>query len=86
MTVKAIFENVACLEELMTEKKPQKRLLENDSWLSIDEICQHLDISRDTTYKWLRKGMPAHKFGRHWKFKKNQVDAWIESGGAERKK
>jgi hypothetical protein len=29
------------------------------------------------------KGMPAHKIGRLWKFKKEQVDKWVESGGAE---
>ena len=27
--------------------------------------------------------MPAHKIGRLWKFKKDQVDKWVESGGAE---
>jgi len=26
--------------------------------------------------------MPAHRMGRLWKFKKSQVDAWVESGGA----
>ena len=30
-----------------------------------------------------RHGMPAHKIGRLWKFKKDQVDKWVESGGAE---
>jgi len=27
------------------------------------------------------KGMPAHKIGRLWKFKKVQVDEWVEKGG-----
>jgi len=26
--------------------------------------------------------MPAHRMGRLWKFKKDQVDAWVEAGGA----
>ena len=26
--------------------------------------------------------MPAHRVGRLWKFKKEQVDAWVEAGGA----
>ncbi|MEH5099315.1 excisionase family DNA-binding protein [Atlantibacter hermannii] len=30
---------------------------------------------RDTVYKWIaEKGMPAHKIGRLWKFKKDEVD------------
>ena len=29
-----------------------------------------------------RSAMPAHKMGRKWKFKREQVDAWVEAGGA----
>ena len=55
----------------------------NDRWLSVDEICKYLGISKDTVYKWIDKhGMPAHRMGRLWKFKKEQVDKWIEDGGA----
>lgn len=55
----------------------------NDRWLSVDEICKYLGVSKDTVYKWIDKqGMPAHRMGRLWKFKKDQVDAWVESGGA----
>lgn len=54
-----------------------------DRWLSVDEICRYLGVSKDTVYRWIdRFGMPAHRMGRLWKFKKNQVDAWIEAGGA----
>ncbi len=57
----------------------------DDRWLSVDEICAHLGISRDTVYKWIdRKGMPAHRVGRLWKFKKAEVDEWVRSGGANK--
>jgi ribosomal protein S16 len=26
--------------------------------------------------------MPAHRMGRLWKFKKEQVDSWVKAGGA----
>lgn len=55
----------------------------DDRWLSVDEICAHLGISRDTIYKWIdRKDMPAHRVGRLWKFKKDEVDDWVRTGGA----
>jgi len=58
-----------------------------DRWLSVDEICAHLGVSRDTVYKWIdRKGMPAHRAGRLWKFKRNDVDEWVRAGGAVGKK
>ena len=50
-----------------------------DRWLSVDEICKYLGVSSDTVYRWIdRFGMPAHRMGRLWKFKRDQVDA----GGA----
>ena len=54
-----------------------------DRWLSINEITKHLGISNDTVYKWIDKhGMPAHRMGRLWKFKKDEVDEWVKAGGA----
>ena len=52
-------------------------------WLSVDEIADYLGIKRDTVYKCLaEKGMPAHKIGRLWKFKKDEVDGWVRDGKA----
>ena len=59
-------------------------VLMEDRWLSADEICIHLGVSRDTVYKWIDKmGMPAHRAGRLWKFKKEEVDEWFRGGGAD---
>jgi len=56
----------------------------DDRWLSISEICKHLGVSKDTVYNWIDKhAMPAHRMGRLWKFKKEQVDDWVEAGGAD---
>jgi excisionase family DNA binding protein len=55
-----------------------------DRWLSVDEIGVYLGIKRDTVYKWIsEKGMPASKVGRLWKFKKEDVDAWVRSSAGE---
>ena len=59
--------------------------IQEDRWLSIHEICEHLGVSSDTVYKWIKHGMPAHRMGRLWKFKKDQVDSWVEAGGASDK-
>jgi len=54
-----------------------------DRWLSVDEITEHLGVSKDTIYAWIAKrNMPAHKVGRLWKFQKTEVDAWVKAGGA----
>jgi excisionase family DNA binding protein len=55
----------------------------DDRWLSVDEIADYLGVSRDTVYNWIAsRGMPAHRVGRLWKFKKQVVDVWVQSGGA----
>lgn len=46
----------------------------DDRLLSVDEICAHLCVSRDTMYKCVDKtNIPAHRVGRLWKFKKDEV-------------
>ncbi len=53
-----------------------------DRWLSVDEIALYLGIKRDTVYKWIdRKQLPAHKVGRLWKFRKDEVDQWVRGSG-----
>ena len=48
-------------------------------WYSLKEICEYLGVSRDTIFKWIEtKNMPAPKVGRQWKFKIDEVDAWIK--------
>ena len=54
-----------------------------DRWQSVDEIAEYLGVSKDTVYTWVTsKGMPGHKVGRFWKFKKDDVDTWVRAGGA----
>lgn len=58
-----------------------------DRWLSVSEISAYLGVVRESVYRWLAHGnMPGHKLGRHWKFRKEEVDKWVRSGGASRQK
>lgn len=55
----------------------------NDRWLSVEDIAEHLGVSKDTVYTWISsKRMPGHRVGRFWKFKKEEVDGWVRAGGA----
>jgi excisionase family DNA binding protein len=49
----------------------------------VEEIASYLGIKRDTVYRWINeKQMPAHRMGRLWKFRQEEVDEWVKSGGA----
>lgn len=55
----------------------------HERWLSVDEIAQHLGVSKVSIYRWADAGeIPAHKVGRQWKFRMADEDAWVLSGEA----
>ncbi len=55
-----------------------------DRWLSVSEIAEYLGVVRETVYRRLANGsMPGHKLGRHWKFRKEEIDEWVRSGGGD---
>lgn len=55
----------------------------SEAWLSVEDIAEHLGVSKDTVYTWVaNKGMPAHKVGRLWKFQASEIDDWVRGGGA----
>jgi excisionase family DNA binding protein len=55
-----------------------------EPWVSVDQIAEHLGVTRDSIYRWIdRKGLPAHRVGRLWKFQVSEVDGWVRAGGAD---
>ena len=57
--------------------------MQEERWLSVDEIAEHLGVNPDTVYKWIeRKKLPAHKVGRLWKFQVSEVNEWVRVGKA----
>lgn len=56
-----------------------------DNYISIDEAAEFLGIKTVTLRNWIKKDpeIPAHKIGKLWKFKKSELDAWVQSGKAK---
>ena len=56
-------------------------MTEMERWLGLEEIANHLGVSKETIRSWIRKEtIPYHKVGRQYKFKTSEVDQWVESG------
>jgi excisionase family DNA binding protein len=56
---------------------------EEERWCSVEQIAEHLGISKETVYRWLeKKKIPAHRVGKLWKFKVSEVDEWVRDGNA----
>jgi excisionase family DNA binding protein len=56
-----------------------------EPWVSVDELSKHLGVTKDSVYRWIeRRGLPARKLGKLWKFKISEVDQWVRTGARER--
>lgn len=54
---------------------------ESERWVSLEEISNHIGVSKDTIRSWIKKDtIPYRKIGRQYKFRVSEVDAWVESG------
>lgn len=52
--------------------------------LTIEELSIYLKIPRSTLYKLVREGkIPSQKIGRHWRFRKETIDRWLDQTQAE---
>lgn len=54
----------------------------DDRWIGIEEAANYIGVNRDTIRNWIKKdtGIPAHKIGKLWEFKKFELDQWVKSG------
>lgn len=51
---------------------------DKERWVSMEEICTHLGVSRDTVKKMIKmQNLPAYKIDRKWKFKISEIDEWM---------
>jgi len=54
-----------------------------ENYISLEEAAAYLDVKPATIRSWIKNPdneIPAHKVGRMWKFKRSEIDEWINSG------
>lgn len=59
----------------------------SDNRINIEEVAEYLGVKPVTVRTWIKKknGIPAHKIGKQWKFKKSELDEWVLSGKSAEK-
>jgi len=51
---------------------------------TIKELSIYLKIPQSTLYKLVREGkIPCQKIGRHWRFRKETIDRWLDDTRVE---
>ena len=54
-----------------------------ENYINLEEAAVYLGIKPATLRSWVKdpdNEVPAHKVGRMWKFKRSEIDEWINSG------
>ncbi len=50
--------------------------------MSIDELSAYLKLPKSTVYKLAQEGeIPGHNVGRHWRFRRDTIDRWLDRDG-----
>ncbi|MCR4585593.1 MAG: helix-turn-helix domain-containing protein [Lachnospiraceae bacterium] len=54
-----------------------------ENYINLEEAAVYLGVKPATLRSWIKdpdNEVPAHKVGRMWKFKRSEIDEWINSG------
>src|SRR5438045_5904940 len=52
----------------------------DDPFLTTDEVLAYLNLNLKTVYRLIKAGkIPAVRVGRQWRFRKSDIDAWLDS-------
>lgn len=47
--------------------------------MTVEEVAEYLRVSERTVYEWAQKGeIPAGKLGTTWRFKRNEIERWVD--------
>ena len=54
----------------------------DDTFLTTEEVLDYLQVNLRTVYRLIKAGrIPAVRVGRQWRFRRADLDAWLESQG-----
>jgi len=54
---------------------------DSDNIMTLQDLAIYLKIPMSSLYKIVREGnIPAQKIGKHWRFDRKAIDAWMSNG------
>src|SRR3954465_6084339 len=52
----------------------------DESFLTTEEVLEYLQVNLRTVYRLIKAGkIPAVRVGRQWRFRKRDIDAWLDT-------
>lgn len=66
--------------------KNKRNKFDMKKWLTLEQIADYLQMSTSSIYKMAQaRKIPAYKVGRQWRFKREEIDKWVEKQKPKRK-
>src|SRR5919198_490845 len=57
-----------------------RHLPTDEVFLTTEEVLEYLQVNLRTVYRLIKAGkIPAVRVGRQWRFRKRDIDAWLDS-------
>lgn len=54
--------------------------MENEQLMNVQQVADYLQVNPSTVYDWAQRGiLPAMKLGQIWRFRRSELDVWLES-------
>ena len=54
--------------------------MNNHEIMTLEEVAEYVRVSERTVYEWAQKGeIPGGKLGTSWRFKRSEIERWIDS-------
>src|SRR6516225_3345006 len=58
----------------------------DETFLTTEEVLEYLQVNLRTVYRLIKAGkIPAVRVGRQWRFRKRDIDAWLDSHRPQRR-
>lgn len=53
--------------------------MDSERLMTLQDVAEYLQIKERTIYSWVQNGkIPGFKLGNTWRFKREDIDLWIE--------
>ena len=63
----------------MNDRDEGEKMAPMEKLMTLEEVADYLRLSKDTVYRMANTGkLPASKVGSQWRFRKEDVDEWLE--------
>jgi excisionase family DNA binding protein len=70
----------------MMEKDGKTNIVASTSIMTVHDVANYLRLSEATIYQMARTGrIPVLRMGRTWRFKRENIDAWLDLSQAQGK-